>query len=122
MRLKYKPDDTHLCCHDTLKKYENKILLQNNNAISNYFYYICPLLKPSMRQFSKYVLLLSILLVIFIFIPALVHAQGGNPGCDPSGHYPDNTLCPIDGGLTALLAVGVGYGIKKARDARKPEL
>lgn len=43
-------------------------------------------------------------------------AQGdpGNPGCDP-----DDPGCPIDGGLTALLAVGAIYGIKKVKDSRK---
>lgn len=35
-----------------------------------------------------------------------------NPGVDPD-------LIPIDGGLGFLLAAGVGYGVKKARDYRK---
>ena len=29
---------------------------------------------------------------------------------------------PLDGGLTLLLAAGVGYGAKKARDFRKQQL
>lgn len=38
----------------------------------------------------------------------------GDPGCEPL-----DPACPIDGGLSALLAIGAGYGIKKIRDARK---
>ena len=75
-----------------------------------------------MRRFSKSVLLLSILLVIFIFLPALSHDQGSGPGCDPAGFYPDNTPCPIDGGLLVLLFLGAVYGIKKVMDARKAGL
>ncbi len=32
---------------------------------------------------------------------------------------PDNPDAPIDGGLSLLLAAGVGYGVKKVRDNRK---
>ena len=37
---------------------------------------------------------------------------GGDPGGTPSGWV------PIDGGLAALLAAGIGYGAKKAYDYR----
>ena len=46
-------------------------------------------------------------------MPMFVIAQG-DPSCDPL-----DPACPIDGGLSALLAVGVGYGIRKVRQARK---
>ena len=53
-----------------------------------------------------------------ILIPIFVIAQGAGdlpPGeCDPL-----DPTCPIDGGLSALLAIGVGYGIRKVRQARK---
>jgi len=39
----------------------------------------------------------------------ITHAQGP----------PDPQDVPIDGGLTLLLAAGVGYGIKKYRDSKK---
>lgn len=41
---------------------------------------------------------------------------------DPGGGggNPDEPA-PIDGGLTLLLATGVGYGVKKWRDARKKQ-
>lgn len=35
-------------------------------------------------------------------------AQGPDPGCDPL-----DPSCPIDGGLSILLAVGVGLGAKR---------
>ena len=38
----------------------------------------------------------------------------GDGGCDPV-----DPGCPIDGGLSALLVVGAGYGIRKVRQARK---
>ena len=69
-----------------------------------------------MKRFPQW-LLLNILLMICLCLPALVQAQPQNEDChtvnDP---FAD---CPIDGGLTALLAVGVAYGIKKYKDAGK---
>ena len=49
-------------------------------------------------------------------MPSLSYAEDGNPdpSCDPG-----DPRCPIDGGVTALLAVGAVYGIKKVRDSRK---
>lgn len=46
--------------------------------------------------------------------------ETNHPCCDGDGNY-DPTLptCPIDGGVVALLAAGVGYGLKRARDAKK---
>ncbi|REE00178.1 PID-CTERM protein-sorting domain-containing protein [Marinoscillum furvescens] len=48
---------------------------------------------------------LSVLMILVVVAPAL--AQGAPPAT------------PIDGGLTALLAAGGLYGIKKIRDLRK---
>lgn len=54
----------------------------------------------------------------------------GNPDCDPLGpvdcscewHKNNIPECiPIDGGVVALLAAGVGYGIKRVRDNRRKE-
>ena len=71
--------------------------------------------------------MLSILMVVFICLPTLIYAQCPDaefdPGCDPlTCQYADGSYCPIDGGLTALLAVGIGYGIKKVRDSRKKQI
>ena len=49
-----------------------------------------------------------------IILPCLVMAQATtviDPGCGAD--------CPIDGGLSVLLAAGVGYGVKKYREGRK---
>lgn len=54
-----------------------------------------------------------VLAVAILFFPSLLHAQGGPP--DPGGD-PD---VPVDGGLSLLLAAGVGYGVKKIHDHRK---
>ncbi len=69
-----------------------------------------------MKRLSKWWLTFSFLIVFSFCVPMITHADDGNPdpGCDPG-----NPACPIDGGLTALLAVGAAYGIKKVRDSRK---
>ena len=70
---------------------------------------------PTMKRFPKWTLSIFFFLFFFIALPQLAVA-GSDPGCDPS-----NPACPIDGGMTALLAIGVGYGIKKVRDSRNAE-
>lgn len=50
------------------------------------------------------------ILALGIIMPFLASAQVTDPGC------PD---CPIDGGLSLLLAAGVGYGVKKYREGKK---
>lgn len=53
-----------------------------------------------------------VLVVAILFFPVLVHAQQPpDPGGDPD--------VPVDGGLSLLLAAGIGYGVKKIRDQRK---
>ena len=65
-----------------------------------------------MKQYLKWALLLSMLMIVFCILPSIVHAQGG-PGGDP-----DATV-PIDGGLSILAAAGVAYGVKKIKEYRK---
>ncbi len=48
------------------------------------------------------------LVIAFISITSLLHAQPPIPGGDPNS-------APIDGGLSLLIAGGVGYGIKKMK-------
>jgi preprotein translocase subunit SecY len=50
-------------------------------------------------------------LALFSLIPECSNAQIGDPGDDPDA--------PIDGGVSLLVAAGVGYGIKKAKESRK---
>lgn len=59
--------------------------------------------------------LLTICLIfsVCILLPSLLHAGPGNPGNDP------DTGVPFDGGLSLLIAAGVGYASKKAYDKRK---
>ena len=65
-----------------------------------------------MKLKIKYLLMLTLVLIVCIILPNVVFAQF--PNC------PDPTVaCPIDGGLSFLIAAGVGYGIKKVRDNRK---
>jgi hypothetical protein len=35
------------------------------------------------------------------------------------GGHPGHTNAPFDGGASLLIAAGVAYGVKKARDSRK---
>jgi hypothetical protein len=56
-----------------------------------------------------------LLIIAMLSIPFLINAQDPN---DPGGGGGDPGA-PIDGGLTILLATGIGYGIKKYRDGKK---
>jgi hypothetical protein len=61
--------------------------------------------------------IIPILITLFVLLlPSLLHAQSTVP--DPGGD-PD---VPIDGGLSLLLAAGVGYVAKKGHDARKRKM
>jgi hypothetical protein len=55
----------------------------------------------------------TVVFVVIILSPMLVLA-----GVDGVPGNPDNNA-PIDGGLSLLVAAGVGYGAKKLRDKRK---
>ena len=50
-------------------------------------------------------------LLAVLFLPTLLHAQ--------PGFGDDVEDVPIDGGLSLLVAAGVGYGAKKLREKRK---
>ena len=63
-----------------------------------------------MKQYIKSIMLTGLILIVFNIVPKIAHAQI-DPGEDPDA--------PIDGGIGLLVAAGVGYGIKKARDGRK---
>jgi hypothetical protein len=55
----------------------------------------------------------TICFIAALFLPSLVHAQ---PVFDD-----DVNDVPIDGGLSLLIAAGVGYGAKKMRDKQIKE-
>lgn len=50
------------------------------------------------------------LLFLFMVVPCITHAQPG------FGDDVDDV--PIDGGLSLLVAAGVGYGVKKIKQGR----
>jgi hypothetical protein len=61
----------------------------------------------------KISILKSFILLAAMVVPFLALSQGsGAP--DPSDAY-----VPVDGGVSLLLAAGIGYGAKKAINARK---
>jgi len=71
-----------------------------------------------MKLLIRSIFCLGILTISLCCIPEITQAQsfadpcgGPNDPCDPD--------TPIDGGLSILVAAGVGYGIKKVRDERK---
>lgn len=74
-----------------------------------------------------FICLSNLLIAFSLTLPLGLFAQGGaDPGCDPGetleqccARVPNAPVCPIDGGVVALLAAGVGYGIKRARDSRQ---
>lgn len=63
------------------------------------------------RKISTINLIYIILPCILFLLPALLHAQ--------PGFTDDTNDVPIDGGLSLLVAAGVGYGAKKIREKRK---
>ena len=58
---------------------------------------------------KKPILYQLLFLMICMIVPMLTFAQGP----------PDPSDTPIDGGLSLLLAAGVGYGVKKYRAGKK---
>jgi len=64
-----------------------------------------------MKNSKRLQLLTGLMILMLGLIPCVSFGQ--DPGCGPD--------CPIDGGLSLLLAAGAGYGIKKYRDGRRKE-
>ena len=59
--------------------------------------------------------------IVFCFAAVIAQAQGpGDPGGDPGGGG-GSTNVPIDGGLTLLIAAGIGFAAKKSYDKRKKD-
>ncbi len=65
----------------------------------------------STDQFIKIIYLL----IILLSITGIVHAQGPS---DPGGEVD----APIDGGLSLLIAGGIGYGARKIKEKRKANI
>lgn len=67
-----------------------------------------------MKKNSKSLVIFCVMFFLMTGLPAFVMAQGALP--DGGAVDPD---APIDGGISLLVAAGIGYGVKKARDNRK---
>jgi hypothetical protein len=58
-----------------------------------------------MKKYSKWLFMMSVMFLLLIILPGIVMAQPGVGDClDP------DVYCPIDGGLSLLVAAGIGYG------------
>lgn len=60
-----------------------------------------------MKQLSQRQILVPLLLLLLFMLPSLLHTQPG------FGDDVDDV--PVDGGLSLLVAAGVGYGVRKLR-------
>jgi len=70
-----------------------------------------------MDTFRKYIVMLGIVIIASSVIPLATNAQiAPDPGCDPL-----DPACPIDGGVSLLIAAGIAIGAKKAHDYTKKE-
>ena len=69
-----------------------------------------------MKRIKKIILIVSIFMISSLVMPLNSSAQG-DPGCDPL-----DPSCPIDGGLSLLIAAGIGIGAKKAYEKKKKEV
>ena len=67
-----------------------------------------------MTQIKKFLVMGGVVLLISLLQPMKGISQVSDPGCDPL-----DPACPIDGGVSLLIAAGIGLGAKKAYDKRK---
>ena len=79
------------------------------------------LTKNTRQQILKSNLLPILLLIIIVMVLPLMGISQDPPGPgDTGGGNPDDAgSVPIDGGLSLVIAAGVGYGVKKIRDYNK---
>lgn len=76
-------------------------------------------MKKTMKKIAA-----ALMMVVLFCLPYMVTAQPPNPGCDPFECPLDDPACcvPIDGGLSLLIAAGIGLGAKKAYDRKRASL
>ena len=70
-----------------------------------------------MKRIKKYVFVTGMVMLTSLIQPIKGTAQVSDPGCDPW-----DPACPIDGGVSLLIAAGIGLGAKKAFDKRKKQV
>ncbi|HEX5024052.1 MAG TPA: hypothetical protein VFV68_02220 [Agriterribacter sp.] len=64
-----------------------------------------------LRSLSTTMIIVCLIIVCCLLYAPALHAEVPDPGTDPD--------IPIDGGLSLLIAAGIGYGAKRAYDKRK---
>lgn len=62
---------------------------------------------------KNYLLILFLAVFISLLLPGIATAQ-----TDPPPPPTDPIDTPIDGGVSLLLAAGIGYGLKRVKNAR----
>lgn len=70
----------------------------------------------AMTQSNKRMLLTIAVMFIIMILPILASAQVDDPYDTNGGLDPDGA--PLDGGLSLLVAAGVGYGAKKMKERK----
>ncbi len=75
--------------------------------------YFCSNKVYSMKRLPIFLLVIVFILLASSF-PQAAFCQIDDPGCDPF-----DPLCPIDGGVSFLIAAGVGLAARKAFIAAK---
>ena len=71
-------------------------------------------MKLTTQQAKKLLMQAAILCGLLIMPVVYALASPRSPGGDPGGA----PAAPIDGGISLLVAAGIGYGIKKAHDRK----
>lgn len=66
-----------------------------------------------MYKARNFVIVVGLLLTGLLMNPLKTNAQLPDAGCDPL-----DPACPVDGGLSLLIAAGIGLGAKRAYDLR----
>jgi hypothetical protein len=63
----------------------------------------------------NYIFSILTIILVCMMLPSIGFAQvvDNDPSCDPF-----DPLCPIDGGVSLLIAAGIGLGAKKAYQER----
>ena len=65
---------------------------------------------------KKQIIFAAVIIFIALALPGTTFSQAGAP--PPPPPPPQDTEIPLDGGLTLLLATGIGYGVKQFKSQR----
>ncbi len=87
----------------------NRLLKTNKKNLSNF--------NNNFMKFNLTTAQIFKLLFVCVLLIGLVNNASAQPGFDD-----DVNDVPVDGGLSLLVAAGVGYGAKKIREKRKKNI